>query len=602
MSKSTPFIRYTSRDFDSIKTDLINYAKKYYPNTYQDFNKSSFGSLMLDTVSYVGDIMSFYLDYQANESFLDTAVEYDNILKLGAGMGFRPKTAISAVGTVTLYVPIPANEYGTDYNREYFPTIKKGTTFSSTNGNRFTLLEDVIITPDNAEIRKSRINEFAPFSYVAKVYGKVISGVENSITINVGEFVKFRKELVGDNKITEIISVVDSEGNNYYEVDYLTQNVIYKQFPNITDDKNETPYILKPVSVVRRYSVIREQNSTYIQFGGAADGDTVYKNNKKLDPSNLVITRYGKDYTTDESFDPTLLVETDSLGLGPSNTTITVTYRRNELDISSIPVASINTVLNANVKFPNPNALFASTMAAIVSSISVVNEEPIVGQYDEFTSDELKTKIYGTMGAQNRAVTQEDYKALCYNMPGKFGSIKRVSIQRDLNENKRNLNLYVISENSLGQLIKTNNSTKRNLKTWINKSKIINDTIDIVDALIVNYGIYFTAVADSNMNKYDVLTNALTKLKTETIIKLDIGESLKYSTVYEILRRVDGILDVRSVEFVAKNKIENPSADYSQYSFDFKARITPDEMFLKVPKNVIMEIKYPDIDIEGKIV
>ena len=73
--KKTVPIKYTSRDFESIRADLLEHARRYYPNTFQDFNEAGFGSLMLDTVSYIGDILSFYLDYQANESFKESSLQ-----------------------------------------------------------------------------------------------------------------------------------------------------------------------------------------------------------------------------------------------------------------------------------------------------------------------------------------------------------------------------------------------------------------------------------------------------------------------------------------------------------------------------------------------
>lgn len=598
MPKKIPPIRYTSRDFDSIRTDLVNYAKKYYPQTHQDFNEGSFGTLMIDTVAYVGDILSYYLDYQTNESFLDTAIEYENILKLGAGLGYKQKTAVSAVGVVTLYVSIPANAEGTDCNFDYLPTIKRGTTFRSTDGNSFTLSEDVVITEETAEIRKSKLNDKAPYEYVAKVYGRVISGVEQTTNIKIGDFEKFKKVLVGTQNVSEILSVTDSDGNRYYEVDYLTQNVVYTQANS--NDPNTSQAILKPVSVVRRYVTVREGNNTYIQFGGSANSDTTYNNLKKIDPTGVVLDKFGKDYITDESFDPTVLVSSnDKLGLGPSNTTLTIVFRVNPNLVNSIPARAITSVIKPRLSFPL-NAAYDNVKASIANSMVVTNEYPLNGGSDDFTSDEMKRKIYGSFGAQNRAVTEEDYKSLCYNMPGKFGSIKRVRILKDTDESKRNLNLYVISSDSRGYLVTTNATTKNNLKNWLNKSKIINDTIDILDAKIVNFGIYFTAAADKNYNKYDVLAQALNALKREFSIKMDIGEHIQFSRIYDALRKVPGLLDVRNVEILQRLKSDDIS--YSDYSYNFKENITQDGMFLKVPKNVIMEIKFSDLDIQGKII
>ena len=107
-NKKVP-IKYTSRDFNSIKQDLINHARRYYPDTYKDFNDASFGSLVMDQVAYTGDILSFYLDYQANESFLDTANEYDNVVKLTRQMGYKYRGKASSHGYVSFFILIPAD-------------------------------------------------------------------------------------------------------------------------------------------------------------------------------------------------------------------------------------------------------------------------------------------------------------------------------------------------------------------------------------------------------------------------------------------------------------------------------------------------------------
>jgi hypothetical protein len=545
--------------------------------------------------------LSYYLDFQANESFLETAVGYDNIAKLGASLGYKASGSPAAIGTVAMYLSLPANSVGTGPNTDYLPIIRRGTTFIGSNGVTYSLIDDVIINSTNSEIRKSKINENSPFEYVVKTYGKVISGNLETFNVTIGDFQKFRKIQVGENDVTEVVSVFDSEGHEYYEVDYLTQNIIYRSVVNLNEDKNETQFLFKPFSVARRFVVVNEAGATYLQFGGASDDPVSDSQNKLLDPSTVVLDIYGKDYITDKTFDPSVLVSTDKLGTAPVNTILTITVRKN-LPINNSAaangVANVGTVI---LDYQNPENLDASVRFSIKRSMRVQNENPILGQTaDSFTNDELKTKVYGSLSAQGRAVTEGDYKALCYNMPSKFGSIKRVKIARDMNELKRNLNLYVVSDNSFGELVNTNSTTKTNLKNWLAKNKMINDTIDILDAKIVNFGIYFTIMTDQNYSKYDVLTNALTAVKSEFSIKMDIGESVAISRIYEALRGVSGIVDVRDVFFTQKLPLTNSS--YSPFSFNFDENLTPDGRFLKVPKNVIMEIKFPDADIEGKII
>ena len=157
--KRTVSISYTSREFDSIKADLLNYVKRYYPNTFRDFNEASFGSLMIDTVAYIGDILSFYIDYQANETFLETAAEYENILKIGKQLGFKFRSSPPSVGTAAFYIMIPALSSGLGPDLTYLPILKRSSSFGSRTGSNFILNEDVHFGRENNEIRVARVNE-----------------------------------------------------------------------------------------------------------------------------------------------------------------------------------------------------------------------------------------------------------------------------------------------------------------------------------------------------------------------------------------------------------------------------------------------------------
>jgi hypothetical protein len=231
-----------------------------------------------------------------------------------------------------------------------------------------------------------------------------------------------------------------------------------------------------------------------------------------------------------------------------------------------------------------------------VDSLEVINYEPIVGDTSNPAVDELKEIIAGTMGAQNRAVTAQDYRALTYSMPPQFGSIKRCSIYRDSDSFRRNINLYVISQDNDEYLTATNSTVKSNLKTWLGQNKIINDTIDILDAKVVNIQIEYDAVAVIGVNKYDILASANEKLKNMFTQKLNIGEPFSITSIYSALNSVRGVADVRDV------RIKNvTSAGYSGVSFNIRENTTPDGRYIEVPKNVALEVKYLESDIIGSI-
>ena len=149
--KNKKLINYTSRDFNNIKQSLVDYAKRYYPDNFKDFSDASFGSLMLDTVSYMGDVLSFYLDYQTNESFIDTAIEYNNILRLGEQVGYKEKLRANSFGIVSLYILAPVTANGS-VDTDYLPILAKGSQISSNSGQFFTLIDDVDFSNPNNEI------------------------------------------------------------------------------------------------------------------------------------------------------------------------------------------------------------------------------------------------------------------------------------------------------------------------------------------------------------------------------------------------------------------------------------------------------------------
>ena len=523
-------INYVSRDFASIKQQLVEYAKRYYPDTYQDFNQASFGSLMLDTVSYVGDVMSFYLDYQANESYLTTAIERKNIVDLAKSIGWKTKNSPTSMGIGSFYISVPGNISGP--SPQYLPILRKGAQLTNNAGVGFILNEDLDFSDDNVLITVNQVDQVtgSPISYVLKKYGEVISGRLLTQNFVVGSFEKFLQLTLNSLYVSEIVSVKDSEGNEYFEVDNLAQNIIYRAAKNKNTDSSQTPYVLKPVVVPRRFTVENNGNETLIQFGYGSDN--TLNQNQIADPSNIVLQQFGKDYVTDLTFDPTSLLTTDKFGVAPENTTITVVFRSNDFFNVNVATNSLTSVINSNFTFDSAG-LDQATKSNVVSSLEVDNEEPFVGSLSAITNDEIKIRALNYYSAQNRAVTKNDYLTICYNMPYKFGAVKRVNITQDKHSFKRNLNLFVVSEDGSGNLTMTNNSTKNNLKNWILNYKMINDTVDILDAKIVNIGIEFQIIASLEKNKHDVLQDALTRIKQNFVNKkFDIGEAIYLADIF----------------------------------------------------------------------
>ena len=397
--------------------------------------------------------------------------------------------------------------------------------------------------------------------------------------------------------VTEVLSIVDSEGNQYYETEYLSQDVIYKGITNQvqSDRDGGAMEILKPFVVPRRFTVERERRATYLQFG--ASSDIKVNNDMIADPASVALKVHGKNYISDTSFDPTSLIDSDKFGVSPSNTTLTIISRVNDNETVNASAKKLNMVGGPLWDFGDTASLTAATVKTVRQSLEVENEEPIVGDITLPTTEELKVRIHDSFSTQNRAVTQNDYQSLVYRMPPQFGAIKRVRILRDENSFKRNLNIYIISEDSDGYLTAPNSSIKKNLKTWLQTNKMINDTIDILDAKIANIGVDFKVVGDLERPKYDILSSAETALKQFFSRKMDIGEPIFLTDIYAELKKVDGLVDVISVKITRK-----VGGNYSDVSFDLEGGQSPDGRYIEIPKNVILELKYPDSDIKGAIV
>jgi hypothetical protein len=599
MSKKIVPINYTSRDYDTIRRDLLNYAKRYYPDIIQDFNEGSFNSFVFDTVAYVGDILSFYVDFQANESFLSTAVQYSNIVKLGEELGYKFSSTVAASqGIVALYTLIPANSDGSP-DLTYNPILKKGSTFNSSDGKVFTLVDDVkMYEADKSTIRASRKDDNGTnIEFAVKNYGKVISGRVVQEKFTIGEFSKFKKITLGETDVTEIISVFDDEGHEYFEVDYLTQNTIYREMKNTSVDSEIVPSVLRNYSVPRRFITQRNQSITTLTFGASSALTTQDFKDILSEPTTFMLDIESKRYFTDKSFDPNTMVTSDKLGVGPSNTILTVTYRINNSDTVNVSTGFLNKVTFPIVEFQNSDQLIESKKNEIIASFEIENEEPILGSVSLPNSQELKLRIRDNFAAQNRAVTIKDYESLCYSMPLKFGAVKRVRALKDQDSFKRNINLYILSEDATGNFAKASQTLKNNLKMWLNNNKMLSDTIDILDAKIINLKINFKVVGNDRFSKSDVLEAGKQALTDYFARRPEIGEPLLIGDLNYALRNKTEIVDVVNIEILQQNGV-----GYSDVYYNIKDNISADQRYLNMPKNAVYELKIPLDNITGVVI
>ena len=597
MSNKKRLINYTNKDFNSIKSDLEEHARRYYPDSYRDFSENSFGSFMLDAVSHVGDMLSFYLDYQVNESFLETAVEYDNVRKLSRNQGYSFAGRPPAYGEAAFYIIIPANTSGLGPINSLIPILQQGSEFTSDSGVTFVLIEDVDFANPRNEIVASRFNEATgkPSSYAIRAFGRVRSSVLFRTTVDIGEFTRFRRVRIGASSINEIKSVIDSEGHEYYQVEQLSQDVVYINTTNPTAASDGVPQIIKPKIVPRRFIVEQDADGTYLQFGYGSDEELATTD--ITDPSQVALKMSGRNYITDNAFDPTKLLDTNTLGVAPANTTLTVLFFENSSDTINVAAGSLNTVSYNRMTFPAENSTTANLQTSVRSTLEVSNLRAIAGDTSLPSSEEVRYRSYGMQAAQMRAVTRNDYEAMIYMMPSNFGSIKRASIVNDPSSSNRRLSLYLISEDENKHLTQSSQTLKENVKTWLNKNKMLNDNIDIYDAVIINVGFSYEIVVHPTRDKIEVLNEVNDKLREELADKMYIGEPFYITKIYNIINKVDGVVDTTKV-IARLTEGEN----YNSSSVTIHQVKSKDGTFLRAPRNSIYEIKNFNSDVIGRAI
>jgi hypothetical protein len=596
MAKKKVPISYTARDFNSIKAGLVEHARRYYPDSYKDFTEASFGSLLLDSVAYVGDVLSYYVDYQVNESFLDTAVEKQNVISHARSMGYEYTEAITSYGICEFFITVPINTLTRTPDENYIPILRKGSQFASSDGGQYTLIDDVDFSSPENETIVATVDgaSGAPTEYAIKALGQVKSGFEEELSVPVGPYERFKKVILDVENASEVVSVTDSEGHRYYEVDHLSQDVIYVDLSNRNKDSNYVRNIIKPQSVPRRYVANFFQNGVQLQFGQGSDEHILSSSYE--DPSKVVLNQFGKEYISDNHVDPTNLTTSTKMGVSPSNTTLTVLVRRDDRSVTNAAVGSIDAAVNSVFTFADETKLTEAKRSGVVQSIEVYNPEQILGDLEVPTVDEVIERAKNQFAAQNRAVTMQDYKSVAYSMPAKFGAIKRCTVAVDKDSFKRNINLHVVSENLEGNLIESNLTLKNNLRTWIDHYRMMGDTFDILDARRINLGINYSIITDKSYSSAESLAICNREVSEYFKTHPEIGEALFLNDIYKLLGNLDFVIDVTDVEVVNLS-----GAGYSSLFYEIQENLSMDGRTLTLPFDYIYEVKYPNSDIQGTV-
>ena len=638
-------VNYLGRDFKNIRENLIEFAKSYFPNQFNDFNEASPGMMFVEMAAYVGDTLNYYVDNQFRETLLQFAEERKNVLAIAQSYGYKPRLATPSTVKLQVSVDVPAKEESGAFDAEpdltYAGILSADSTVESETGVEFTLLEDVNFTTSSS-LDKMEVEAIAPtsgkvptFRLTKEVMAK--SGTRKEETFTFGNAKKFDKLVLSEIGVNNIISVVDSNNNKYYEVPFLAQDTVFESEenstlndPELSQYKNDTPYLLKLIKTARRFTTyVRDDGKMELKFGaGISDNadEEIIPN-----PDNVGSSLGFGVSRLDESFDPTNFLKTQTFGLAPSNTTLTINYNYGGAVEDNVRSNSINRFRRKTYTI-STTGLDATKQTTSENSLSVNNEEPASGGAGEEPISEIRQNAAAYFNAQNRAVTRADYITRVYSLPQKYGNIAKAYIVQDEqleqegqiqvingeivrtgNEtpipNPLALNMYLLGYDKNKKLVEINQAVKQNLRTYLSQYRILTDGINLKDGYVINIGVKFNIVVKRGYNKNDVLFKAIQKVKEFfQIEKWQINQPIVLSDLAYQISLVDGVVSVVPPEQNNPNKelilIENKvrTADgYSGNVYDITSA-TKDGIIYPSLDPSIFELKFPNTDIEGKVV
>jgi hypothetical protein len=554
MATANRDIKYINRDFSDFRARLIEYARTYFPQTYNDFSATSPGMMFMEQAAYVGDVLSFYLDNQFQETFTQYAQQTNNVFELAYMFGYKPKTTGVANTTITLYQQVPSKlvsgEYVPDY--DYALTVGENSLVTTPNGQSF-LIQDkadfsVSSSQDPTSVTVYQIAGSVPQYYLLEKTRKAISAEIKTLSLTFGSPEQFATVNINDTNIIKVLDVIDSDGNKWYEVNHLGQEMVLDTIKNTNvNDPNtngDTPYLLRLKKVARRFATrFTSLSNLQMQFGAGAPNDVTEEITPNADNVGIGLP-FEQDKLT-VAYSPTNFLYTGTYGIAPSNTTLTVRYLTGGGVSSNVNSGTLTALNKSNTSFNNIN-LNSTTANYIFESLTSTNLTAASGGKGGDTLEEIRQNTLALVASQQRSVTADDYLIRALSMPSDYGAISKALIEQPkLTDNQvstiETLNLYVLSLNSQGQLDYASSTLKSNLRTYLSQYRMIGDNIEIRDAFIINIGVDFDIIVLPEYNNSEVLLACITALQDYfRIDKWQINQPILLRDLYILLDKISG--------------------------------------------------------------
>ena len=647
-------VRYLNKDFSGFRSDLIDFAKQYYPNTHNDFNESSPGMMFIEMAAYVGDVLSYYVDSQFKEQLLAYAEDTKTLYEMAQSFGYKPKLSSPSFTNLDVFQTVPARGSGVNVQPDYRYAIQINEgTLASNGATTFRIRENVNFafssSFDPTTVTVFETSGTAPTFYLLKKSVGVVSGTVVEEQFEFGETKKYQRIILGSENVLEIISCTDSDGQTWKEVPFLAQDTLFDSVrnvaandPELSQFSDEAPYLLKLLKTPRRFvTFIRSDGRTEIRFGaGISDS---FDEEIVPNPNNVGSSLPGSPTYLDTYFDPTNFLKTEAYGQAPANTTLTIRYSHGGGLVDNATQDSITNISELSLTL-DETSLDAGLVSTVKASVAVTNPFPATGGKGAETVKELKDNALAFFQAQGRSVTREDYITRVYALPPKFGAIAKAYIvqdeqlniptmqkevksnlfmdERNLDQlkaqdagssnrlpNPNALNLYTLGYTAGRTLTTLNLAVKENLKTYLSQYRLMTDAVNIKDGYIINIGMKVNFIARAGFNKDEVSLRIIEKAKEFfNIDRWQINQPIVIQELAFELSNVDGVGAIvpptqdnpKNLSVLITNKFSTADG-YSGNIYDINYA-TKDGIVYPSLDPSIFELKFPNIDIEARAI
>ncbi len=625
-------INYLSKTFTDFRQNFIEFTKAYYPNTYADFNEASPGMMFIEMASYLGDVLSFYIDNSFKENLLAYAEQQENIVTIAQFLGYKPKLVSPATTVAQLSILVPAILVDGTYvpNSKYLPTIAQNSVFSTSGTNTISFISTEQIDFSDITTVDYTINQFDgsgnPLNFLVIKNCTLIAGTQKTTTLTFGTAERFSTSVLDDTNIIGVLNVVDTAGNTWYEVNYLAQDVVMDDISLGTtniDDEQKPAMGLRLRKVPRRFVTrINTDLKLELVFGSGESNDSDF--DILIDSRQIATNQYGQvvsNLVGNTALNNFNFLNSSTYGTTPANTTLTVTYLVGggvESNCNAGTITNIDNLIVTNDVL-QLSTVERSTFNTVLQSALISNPLPATGGGSGDSLNEIKENALSFFNAQNRVVTAEDYVIRSYSLPTRYGAIAKAYALKDdqLNSiitlqnttsngesfvenpvNPTGVNLYTLGYNKDKKLTTLNSITKNNLARYLEQYRLLTDDVNILDAFVINIGVRFSITVFKNYNINDVLARSIDTIRSHfNIDNWTINQPIILSDLSYQIGSVEGVQNVSSLTIFNKYYFQDGS-DYRDYKYDIPAATINNVIYPSLDPS-IFELRYPDTDIIG---